>query len=106
MDAPSSAATDAVGPTESAEGPQGFNEYPPDSTPAEGISEGGGQEAEGATARFTTPSGVVGRGGPTASSPGGGSGSQNPLPAEQVQQQQQQGQDQGSGATTTTSPGV
>ena len=110
MDAPSSAARDAVGPTESAEGPQGFNEYPADSTPAEGISEGHGQEAEGATARFTTPSGVVGRGAPTARTAGGGSGSQRGLPpAEQVQQQQQQqqqGQDQGSGATTTTSPGV
>ena len=62
MDAPSPTATDAVGPTESAEGPQGFNEYPADSTPSEGISEGYGQEAEGATARYTTPSGVVGRG--------------------------------------------
>ena len=123
MDTPTSTARDAVGPSE---GPQGFNEYPTDSTPSQSIdSEGGGQEAEGATARFTTPSGVVSSppgsgggdtsaassaGGASASSPSeggseGGSGDPEGQPPAERVEEEQPGREQGSGTTSTTSPG-
>ena len=66
MDQPREAASTSVGPGEDDRDTQVMVEYPADSgMPPQGLSEGEGQEAEAATARFTTPVGPVHRGGPS-----------------------------------------